>query len=92
MLALTHSDEPPCEEVAALIARRLDDVRQRLRELRRVERAMSLAHDTCCKGGPDWCNQIERLKGPRLARLDLEPRCNLYTDAKDQVRPSRDGI
>lgn len=63
MLALTDSDAPPCAEVEALIDRRLADVRQRLRELKRVERALALAHDSCCKGGPDWCSEIERLKG-----------------------------
>src|SRR5688572_11863076 len=31
MLTLTHSDDPPCAEVAALIDHRLGDVRQRLR-------------------------------------------------------------
>src|SRR5580704_11648740 len=63
MLTLTYSDEPPCDEVAALIGHRLDDVKQRLRELRRIESALSVALKSCCKGGPDWCNQIERLKG-----------------------------
>jgi MerR family mercuric resistance operon transcriptional regulator len=63
MLALTHSDEPPCEEVATLITHRLADVRSRLRELKRVERALTTAFDTCCKGGPDWCSEVERLKG-----------------------------
>jgi MerR family mercuric resistance operon transcriptional regulator len=62
MLALTHSDEPPCDEVAALIERRLDDVRRRARELRRIDRTLSTALKSCCKGGPDWCNEIERLK------------------------------
>ncbi len=63
MLELTYSDDPPCDEVTALIERRLSDVRQRLRELKRVEGALTLAHKSCCKGGPDWCNQIERLRG-----------------------------
>jgi DNA-binding transcriptional MerR regulator len=63
MLALTYSDDPPCEEVAALIEHRLDDVKQRLRELKRVHRALTVALRSCCKGGPDWCNEIERLKG-----------------------------
>jgi DNA-binding transcriptional MerR regulator len=62
MLALTHSDDPACAEVTALIDRRLSDVRQRLRELKRVESALTRAHRSCCKGGPDWCNEIERLK------------------------------
>jgi MerR family mercuric resistance operon transcriptional regulator len=62
MLELAHSDEPPCAEVAALITRRLDDVHRRLRDLRRVERALSTAVASCCKGGPDWCAEVERLK------------------------------
>src|SRR6266566_619951 len=49
MLALTYSDDPPCAEVAALIDHRLDEVRERLRELKRVERALSVARDSCCK-------------------------------------------
>src|SRR5438552_5818097 len=36
MLALTYSDDPPCDEVAALIERRLIDVKQRRRELKRI--------------------------------------------------------
>jgi DNA-binding transcriptional MerR regulator len=63
MLALTYSEEPPCEEVAALIQRRLEDVKQRLRELKRIDRTLSLALKSCCRGEPDWCNAIERLKG-----------------------------
>jgi MerR family mercuric resistance operon transcriptional regulator len=63
MLELTDSGEPPCAEVAALITHRLEDVRRRLRELKRVERALSTAIDSCCKGGPDWCGEVERLKG-----------------------------
>ena len=67
MLALTYSDEPPCAEVAALIEHRLEDVKQRLRELKRIDRALSVALKSCCKGGPDWCNEIERLKGRKSA-------------------------
>jgi DNA-binding transcriptional MerR regulator len=63
MLALTYSDDPPCAEVASLIDHRLEDVKQRLRELKRVSRALTLARESCCKGGPDWCGEIERLKG-----------------------------
>src|ERR1044071_5804846 len=54
MLALTYSDDPPCQEVATLIQRRLQDVKQRLRELKRVERTLTTALKSCCKGGPDW--------------------------------------
>lgn len=75
MLALTYSDAPPCEEVAALIERRLEDVKQRLRELKRIDRTLSMALQSCCKGGPDWCNEIERLKGGSTAPC-TSPRCS----------------
>jgi MerR family mercuric resistance operon transcriptional regulator len=74
MLALTYSEEPPCQEVEALIGRRLEDVRERLRELRRVERALTLARDSCCKGGPDWCNRIEQLTGRNRENCTLPNR------------------
>src|SRR5689334_18120158 len=48
MLALTHSDDSPCAEVASLIENRLLDVRARLGELRRVERTLNAALKTCC--------------------------------------------
>ena len=65
MLKLATSDKPPCREVAVLIDHRLADIRQRMKELRRVEKQMAHALVSCCKGGPDWCWEIERLKGAR---------------------------
>ena len=62
MLALTHSDESPCGEMPALINRRLDDVRRRLRDLKRVERTLANAAKSCCKGGADWCAEVKRLQ------------------------------
>jgi MerR family mercuric resistance operon transcriptional regulator len=83
MLALTYSDDPPCDEVAALIERRLGDVRQRLRELREVERALAVSLKSCCKGGADWCSEIERLKGkisliPTPIKLSSRKRLTLH--------------
>jgi DNA-binding transcriptional MerR regulator len=75
MLALTYSDRPPCDEVAALIKHRLEDVKERLRELKRIDRTLSLALKTCCKGGPDWCDEIERLKGGKSSALFTSPCC-----------------
>ncbi len=63
MLALTFADEAPCAEVAALIQRRLEEVKARLRELRRVERALSKARQSCCKGGKDWCQRNRATEG-----------------------------
>lgn len=67
MLSLTHSDDPPCKEIEQLIEHRLTDVRDRLKELRRVERVLSVALKACCRSSPDWCNEIERLKGKACA-------------------------
>jgi DNA-binding transcriptional MerR regulator len=67
MLALTYSDEPPCSQVAVLIQNRLADVKERLKELKRLDRTLSLALKSCCKGGPDWCNEIERIKTGKSA-------------------------
>jgi DNA-binding transcriptional MerR regulator len=63
MLQLTHSSEPPCEDLLALTKHRLAEVRERMKELRRVERALAASLESCCKGGKDWCNEIERLRG-----------------------------
>src|SRR4051812_32845508 len=43
MLELTASDEPPCREVAELIDHRLAEIRQRMRELQRVEKELAKA-------------------------------------------------
>jgi MerR family mercuric resistance operon transcriptional regulator len=75
MLSLTYSDEPPCAEVAALIKRRLDDVKQRLGELKRIDRALSRALKSCCKGEPDWCHEIERLKGRKSCDCSRLGKC-----------------
>ncbi len=74
MLSLTYSDDPPCEEVAALIEHRLQDVKQRLRELKRIDRTLTAALKSCCRGGPDWCDEIERLKGKKPT-LRIASRC-----------------
>lgn len=64
MLALTGDDGSPCADVAALIERRVADVRRRIRALRRVERTLATSLASLCKEGPDWCAAIERLKRP----------------------------
>jgi DNA-binding transcriptional MerR regulator len=65
LLTLTHSDEPPCDEIVSLTRQRLAEVRQRIRELRQVERVMAKALADCCSGqSPDLCEEITRLKGP----------------------------
>ena len=63
MLALTITDGSPCDDVAAVMERRLAEVRGRIRELRRVEQTLAASLATLCKAGPDWCGEIERMKG-----------------------------
>lgn len=67
MLALTRADGSPCDDVAALIERRLADIRSRVRELKRVERTLATSLASLCKTGPDWCGEIERMKAGRAA-------------------------
>lgn len=63
LLSLTHSDDPPCDDVIELTRARLADVRQRVKELRHVERVLAKSLATCCKGDdPDLCRQIIHLK------------------------------
>ncbi len=61
MLSLTDSEQPPCKEVAELISNRLDDVSNRLTELKRIERVLKSALKSCCRGGTDWCDKIVQL-------------------------------
>jgi DNA-binding transcriptional MerR regulator len=75
MLGLTHFDEPPCEEVGRLIENRLSDVRQRVKDLRRMEKLLAKALQSCCKGGPDWCTRIEQLKGGNGLCKNPSPKC-----------------
>lgn len=65
MLALTTADGSPCDDVAAVMERRLAEVRGRIRELRRVEKTLAASLVTLCKAGPDWCGEIERMRGDR---------------------------
>jgi DNA-binding transcriptional MerR regulator len=60
-------DEQPCDAVLDLARTRLADVRQRLKDLKRVERALSDALDSCCKGrNDDICGVLSRLRGDKL--------------------------
>jgi DNA-binding transcriptional MerR regulator len=64
LLSLTHSDDPPCDDVLSLMTNRLAEVRERLKKLRHVERVLSKALNECCSGKTiDLCGEINRLKG-----------------------------
>jgi DNA-binding transcriptional MerR regulator len=65
LLGLTHADAPPCDEILALTRKRLDDVRQRLKELRHVEKVLARSLDGCCTGKSlDLCDELTRLRHP----------------------------
>jgi DNA-binding transcriptional MerR regulator len=63
LLRLTESSERPCDEVLALMQTRLAELREKIGELRRVEKTLATKLAACCKGkGPDLCDEIARLK------------------------------
>ena len=73
LLSLTHADEPPCAEVVTLTKKRLGEIRQRVKELRHVERVLAKSLDDCCKGtGPDMCDEIVRLSGGSVPKCDAK--------------------
>jgi MerR family mercuric resistance operon transcriptional regulator len=64
LLQLTFSDEQPCDEVLALMRKRLQEIKGRIKELRHVEKVLAKSLSECCKGNePDICDDICRLKG-----------------------------
>lgn len=63
LLDLTSSDEPPCDGVVSLLSHRLAEVRERIKELRNIEKALTRSLTDCCQGkGPDLCMEITRLR------------------------------
>jgi DNA-binding transcriptional MerR regulator len=76
LLSLTHSDDLPCDDVLALTRKRLAEVRQRVKELRHVERVLARSLDGCCTGQtPDLCDEISRLQGPAARRCKDTAAC-----------------
>jgi DNA-binding transcriptional MerR regulator len=64
LLSLTHDDEP-CEEVISLTKNRLAEIRERIKELRGLEKVLTKSLQTCCTGNsPDMCDEIAKLKSP----------------------------
>jgi DNA-binding transcriptional MerR regulator len=62
LLRLVDSQRCPCDDVEQVMRRRLADVRQRLRELRRWERALQRSLRVCCGGKEQGvCETIVRL-------------------------------
>jgi MerR family mercuric resistance operon transcriptional regulator len=71
LFELTRSTGTPCDEVLSLMRRRLIEIRERIKNLRNVERVLAKSLQGCCMGeGEDICQDVCRLSG-----LDLET-CN----------------
>jgi DNA-binding transcriptional MerR regulator len=69
LLNLTSSDESPCDDIETLLKRRLIEVRQRITELRNVEKKLAQAIKDCCRGtDTDLCDEISRLRNGKPCR------------------------
>lgn len=74
LLQIAYSDDAPCDDVLTLARNRLADVRARIRDLRRLEKALAKSLDLCCKGERgDLCEEITRLRGTACACSDCPP-------------------
>ena len=68
LLDLTCTTKPPCDEVLSLMRNRLDEIRERLKNLRQVEKVLSRSLSRCCKGDDrDICREVCRLSGSEVA-------------------------
>ena len=64
LLELTYSPAQPCEEVLEIAHQRVAEVRQKIAELRAMEKTLMGAIEKCCKGErPDLCGEIGKLRG-----------------------------
>jgi MerR family mercuric resistance operon transcriptional regulator len=64
LLELSHATEPPCDEVLSLMRRRHGEIKERIKDLRQVEKVLAKALQECCKGEDrDICREVCRLAG-----------------------------
>jgi MerR family mercuric resistance operon transcriptional regulator len=68
LLRLTHSNNPPCDDVVTVMRKRLAGIRSQIKQLKQVERTLTRSLRACCKGeSVDICNDIRRLNGHEIA-------------------------
>lgn len=79
LLDLTHPGQRPCDEVYALYDRRLAEVRERLKELKRVEKALIKSKAACCEAGE--ADLMAKLKPAAKRPLTLHQGASCTTGA-----------
>jgi MerR family mercuric resistance operon transcriptional regulator len=61
LLNVTDADDSPCDEVQGLLQRRLADIRQRMKDLKRIERTLAKALADCCTpNDPGLCAGVKK--------------------------------
>ena len=58
---IAHEEQPSCADVHALLVEHIDDVRSKLRDLRRMEKALRRLESKCQDGTLDECPVIDEL-------------------------------
>jgi DNA-binding transcriptional MerR regulator len=63
MLGVAHgSTGEPCREIVALAQQRLDEVREKLKHLKTVEKTLAKAVKNCCDDPVGLCSKVVHLK------------------------------
>src|SRR5437867_5807252 len=50
LIEIAYAEETPCDEMLGVGQKQLAEVRQRLKDLRRVEKALAKVIESCCRG------------------------------------------
>ena len=67
LLELTEADTTPCAEVQHLLERRLVEIDDKLKDLRRVRKTLRKALETCCKGtNPGICERVDQMRRKKI--------------------------
>jgi MerR family mercuric resistance operon transcriptional regulator len=63
LLRMVDSEKSPCKDIDKLLRARLADIRQRMRDLRKLERALVRSLESCCcSDSPSVCETVIRIK------------------------------
>ena len=62
MLDIAHGSEQPCDEIVTLAQQRLDEVREKLKDLKTVEKTLAKAVANCCNEEVGLCSKVVHLR------------------------------